>query len=621
MQSEYIQKHGRSLTEPSTPKQSSSRTDATSYVQPHLAGAYRFDDVGLPPHELGTITARFSQEAISAPGSLRRKRKQMGVPSTSPGAIEMLGQRRFSTVLWPSSMGSHVNRYQIEEANEGTRKRKRQSFIVDETGERIFDANYVGPITIDFLRFFCKVLKREEQIQNKRGSDTATTEKLVAEENSVETKRQDIIPETQRPLNTESGKDEFEDSLVLPDNSLDVLGTLRSTNHDPESRDISRNEKDNEAENFALDVRNNATKPAKKKSYLEKILAAKSIKDLEISNVLTAKESPVKNISQQAGPAKIQSPEPSSTVNTFIIPNEVTNFKFSDTSLSTGTELHSKYDGRSDGLNDILNDDQYTMRPDGEIGALNDTSINNLLTSSNKDSKNGPPHLSDKSLLNEELQKEIDDGRDEEDYSDEEKGFIDEGIFIDNPEHNEEPYMPNDIGSIEEDLRNISEADEVPSVSLPYPQNKKENPLSRVIDRESMIPMSIVKGLIKNLSTLALSLEQTSRNKRNRKPIRFDSNMYKYIQEKSTDFLQQVIMDLEAYTKHRTHDKGKSINIEDVMLYLNRIRLISTPDFTRTNIENISNIAYNFLPLELMISLNNSLEKKGFRQLSYRDSE
>lgn len=80
------------------------------------------------------------------------------------------------------------------------------------------------------------------------------------------------------------------------------------------------------------------------------------------------------------------------------------------------------------------------------------------------------------------------------------------------------------------------------------------------------------------------------------------------IQDKSNDFLESLVSDLEAYSTHRTGSNESQINILDVFLYLNRIKF-GRRETQQDEIENISRLAQNFLPLELLIELHDNLLK------------
>ena len=61
----------------------------------------------------------------------------------------------------------------------------------------------------------------------------------------------------------------------------------------------------------------------------------------------------------------------------------------------------------------------------------------------------------------------------------------------------------------------------------------------------------------------------TARPKKRVKQNRLSASAVQLVTAKSNEFLQQLMVDLEAYAGHRQSNK---INIQDALLYLNRIR-------------------------------------------------
>ena len=132
------------------------------------------------------------------------------------------------------------------------------------------------------------------------------------------------------------------------------------------------------------------------------------------------------------------------------------------------------------------------------------------------------------------------------------------------------------------------------------------------------LSMNMIKNVVKSLQVAPPKSNgsTTSQITHNQKPKRLSSDIYEFIQKKSDDFILNVVADLEAYSKHRTNNKGNQINIKDVLLYLNRIKF-STGDQNRVqDVDSISNLAYEFLPLELLISLDNNLHGRANSQKS-----
>lgn len=109
------------------------------------------------------------------------------------------------------------------------------------------------------------------------------------------------------------------------------------------------------------------------------------------------------------------------------------------------------------------------------------------------------------------------------------------------------------------------------------------------------VPTNFVKGVVKTVNL------HNAPSRKKRRVERIGRETSALLRELSEDFLSSVMGDLEAYAKHRG---SKQIAIKDAVLYLNRI---SNDD--GTEIETISKLARNFLPRELLVALDNSLEE------------
>lgn len=121
----------------------------------------------------------------------------------------------------------------------------------------------------------------------------------------------------------------------------------------------------------------------------------------------------------------------------------------------------------------------------------------------------------------------------------------------------------------------------------------------------SAIPRSLVKGLV----SLVRHIPKQSPPRKRSRNERLPPELIQVITAKSNELLQQVLSDLEAYAGHRG---SKQINIQDAILYLNRIK--STSGST-SEIENISKLAQTVFPLELLVSLDNSLQESANKRL------
>ncbi|CAK7896316.1 hypothetical protein CAAN1_12S00606 [[Candida] anglica] len=134
----------------------------------------------------------------------------------------------------------------------------------------------------------------------------------------------------------------------------------------------------------------------------------------------------------------------------------------------------------------------------------------------------------------------------------------------------------------------------VPSMfAEPRPESSRES---------SLLPLGVINNLMKNvLNTTTRGSSKT-----------LSPEVLDYLQHISDDFLNSVVDDLEDYSKHRTRGKGKQINVKDVLLFMNRTNFVAKTPGERedraSEISAISRLAHNFLPLELLLGLENSLE-------------
>lgn len=126
------------------------------------------------------------------------------------------------------------------------------------------------------------------------------------------------------------------------------------------------------------------------------------------------------------------------------------------------------------------------------------------------------------------------------------------------------------------------------------------------------LPRSLVRGIVSvALNVSALGGNQSPPRKKP-KIKRITLSLMQSITLKSNEFLQQVMLDLGAYAGHRN---SSQINIQDVVLYLNRIKSYGP---SRCTIDNISALAQSVFPLELLVSLDNSLQESANKRLRNR---
>lgn len=133
---------------------------------------------------------------------------------------------------------------------------------------------------------------------------------------------------------------------------------------------------------------------------------------------------------------------------------------------------------------------------------------------------------------------------------------------------------------------------------------------SHPVEERGVLPKSLVRGLVSVARHVPdqRDAHQSPPRKKTRNG-NIPPSLMKLITSKSNQFLQQVMLDLEAYAGHRN---STQISIQDAVLYLNRIK--SHQPLTST-IDNLSVLAQAIFPLELLVSLDNSLQESANKRL------
>ncbi|KAK6456778.1 uncharacterized protein RJT20DRAFT_126831 [Scheffersomyces xylosifermentans] len=304
----------RSATEPSTPKQRITHVNsqAANYSFPNRP-SFSLKGIHLPPNELTQATAILSQQISQdqVVGSAQRTHGNSRSRRSTPGRSER--NSRPSTPTRINERRSSILRS----------RRRRSSMIKTSKGDFVYEPNYEGPITIDYLRFFCRVSMREiqrdknanelrsepkEQVREKNTDpfniSVVASESIevaqavtspVVESNIRELEKSQRI--THSPSLTSSPTSpprqlstEFDQSLPIPSN---IDGMLRSPIHispthpsPPQSalqevvstrKEISDNQRENQDEISEISFLNTPEK--KPLSYLEKILLARKLRN------------------------------------------------------------------------------------------------------------------------------------------------------------------------------------------------------------------------------------------------------------------------------------------------------------------------------------------------------
>lgn len=601
----------RSVTEPSTPLRRSSRIDQSfAFYSQRQRTIFRTSDIHLPPHELPSITAKLSQESNSAPGSLRRSRRRSRSRPTTP----QTGRDSISG-LSPGTLTPTRNTNKRRSSSNftmGTKRRKRQSLIMTENGGTAFDPNYIGPITIDYLRLFCKITIEEKTVKENSKTEVHDSEPPIVPQEEIPA-RSPRIDDQMEIRNTPTFND-FDQSLPLPD----VEGIPVS----PESNDLRP----------LYDPVEIGTPPKKAFSYLERILAAQAKRNQNLD-----KETEHSFRKKTPDESNMQTIDSSSMQTEFIIEDNsahIKNVPVSDLNVRSNIGLDNNTGPKveeslfvpeeSSGIdeqtpyneqpldNEQLFDNEQPIeyeQDNNEFVDMNDE-YNDIEDKMNINHFSKLEHLSEAIATPKETlefttlfgQEELE--RQSPTFP---NAVVNEEYIVDNDFNNdlfEEAFDRNNEHEIDNSLDNQAEK----STGAPATRITKSNK-TKAGRSHLPLPINMVKNVVKLLQAAPTKGNDTATSKlRNTQKVkRLTPDIYEFIQQKSDDFILNIVANLEAYSGHRTNNKSNQINIKDVLLYLNRIKFSSGGENRIQEVDNITNLAYKFLPLELLISLDNNL--------------
>lgn len=607
----------RSVTEPSTPLKLNSRRESLAIYSQRSRTIFRTSDIHLPPHELSTIAAKLSQESHSAPSSLRRSR----IRTRSRPITPLTGRDRIKAGS-PGASTPTKNKDRRRSSSSfsmGNKRRKRRSLILTENGGTAFDPNYIGPITIDYLRLFCKVAT-EEKNQQKNSSSESEKSTSEPQEIAIDNMSGTGSPRLMRRESRESRESrrssvarEFEDSLPLPDvRGMEIFpmvetSVLEEKKATPEKSPVA---------------------PSKKTfSYLERILAAQAKRAKRTDDTTS-------NIKE---PQAIEQVEKVNTTQSTGASVEQEPFVIEDNSDLIKNNTISDFLKIPKEMNDIDQSEELfvpeesptldeNINPDDEGNTILDNiSVNNNV--------NIQEDIEEKVKSKELIQESDPEGNFA--MADNISLELDNSLQENNDIQDERAVSPNAVLNEEYTLDNNFDNDIFDSLSDNNATNENnenmendDKPLlnnARIITSHKNtttganmdnIPLSMIKKLVKSLQIAPLNFNDTSSSKikeKTTKPKRYSPDIYEFIQQKSDHFILNVVSDLEAYSAHRTNNKGNQINIKDVLLYMNRIKFSSAGDNSALEIDNITDLANKFLPLELLISLDNNLHEAFHR--------
>ncbi|CCE85478.1 Piso0_005075 [Millerozyma farinosa CBS 7064] len=624
---------GHSVTEPSTPSKRVKLYDERIEIHSQPSSSSRITkQVKLPPHELPDITALLGY-GTHTPGSISQRRWSGRISAPSTSHRETSGRQVMSpaanTPTKRRDTGSRDSQRQ-----QSRRSSRRSSIITDRNGVKKFDPAYVGPITIDYLRFLCKVsieekanhaehVKREESVPPQESSG-ATNE--VHDESGQVERRSSLANKSRTNSGVTSPSDRtFEHSLPLPDetfqrDTLDAPFEAFISFASSASRFQSRSP-------ATANIKSNEATKEKPFSYLERILANHSSKrdNAFVENRARRSEQIAEDGSHSAS---IRGSANSST----------SRFVIHDSYLASTGNLEDKVgqitpDSKSQDQNidiertntaslDVSESATGTLHPNPEEDA---SSSNNMLQEAQRDYNNTDDALIHDSSApvrsgtfnNEDIPIFPEVNNDfHPSRSDSSSPQTDEAGLTSKHEFTLNDDLPDPFQShFQED--NLDENPELAESEAKNEYNTESKSTTNIKHslrskpREGVVPnASISLGNVRNLTRL-LEVERNTGAKVSKRGVlrrKMPLESLRMIQDKSSDFLKSLVSDLEAYSMHRTGSYESQINISDVFLYLNRIKF-GRRETKQDEIENISRLAQDFLPLELLIELHDNLMK------------
>lgn len=611
-----------SRTEPSTPLRNVVKVDllAANYSLPILRDSlYRNH---LPRPEIPTLSEILQQERLSRDFSrLRSVSRSRSHSRSRPRTPNRRVSDYHDSARRESEYREAVN----------SRRRRRSSMITTQSGQIVYDSTYVGPVTIDYLRFLCKV-QIDETIARERPPPPETAMKDGFDNSE--------------PHSPASAND-FDHSLPLPsDNFLRSPGQLQ---------DVLGQTAFAEAVQLlteAMEPPPAIAEPPKSrkvfKSYLERILESQRkirLTDQRTSDSFVKNDTVASHSSEQTKPPI--NDKPGLVIEDHLVDSaafdklNLTSVGFTNTDtfgtktgLAEQTELQQSYivDNtdvfnsidkspltKADAAPAVFNGVEYTPNDVYDFGDdaqdmditpnVNDSPgriIGNVVPDENPASNETEtpgwnPHQYSPSEI-------VTPPQDPELYHDRINSTSPQGIIHEEYTMNDAGYDDNQQTALLEDPI-IDDFDN--HIDSPPDDGARKN-LVRVTGTSSAskragtvseLPLNKIRHLVKHIQHTSSATGLGSPPRKKKRVNRLPPATYSHIQKLSGEFLQSLVGDLEAYATHRG---ASQILLKDVVLYLNRIR---TAEKGSDRFENITNLAQDFFPLEHLISLDNSLQE------------
>lgn len=596
-----------SQTEPSTPVHRAVSPERGSHSVPWRRS------IQLPPSVMPGILAQFSQESDPRPARARSTSRNRGGERSRSRSRHKSMSPRDTPIRRGRGRETERERENLEDTP--GRRRRRSSIITTLDGQTVFDPKYVGAVTVDYLRFFCQVLMEERQ---KTGNER--------EEADSERERRDesdttgLNPTSQSDDSAVEPRNEFDHSLQIPSDS-EVLNSPISARELVKSPILSIFQPESPTTNISAaplptpSVPQPGIQPAKQpfKSYLERILEKQRQKKGKTvqSPVLHAPENDIETPTEDQSTKFVIDPKFSATP----VNDENQEPEYDGGSDMGPVELDIDVDQSSE-LDFRMDPVFETEEEEAEPEPLLNVRDSVVITNQREDVNRTPEYSFDHGFDTYSPTKLVTPATSEFNYSydraiNSEASTSPEGVIHEQYTLNHEDSeaileqvtesAPDEWGVAEPLL--ITEHRR-PSIEQPRIKRIKDTPTK--FSGSSDIPIRMIKGLV---NTARLHGFISGPPTKKKKLDRLTTTTQDQIRLFSEEFLQSVVSDLEAYAGHRG---SQEIGLSDVILYMNRLKGIEQRN--ELEVESISKLAQGFLPLELLISLDNSLSESLHRK-------
>lgn len=595
-----------SQTEPSTPVHRAVSPERGSHSVPWRRS------IQLPPSVMPGILAQLSQDSDSRPARARSTSRNTGGERSRSRSRHKSMSPRDTPIRRGRGRETERGRENLDDTP--GRRRRRSSIITTLDGQTVFDPKYVGAVTVDYLRFFCQVLMEERQKTGER--EEANSERERRDESNTT----GLNPTSQSEDSAVEPRNEFDHSLQIPSDS-EVLHSPISARELVKSPILSIFQPESPTTNIYAaplptpSVPQPGIQPAKQpfKSYLERILEKQRQKKGKTvqSPVLHAAESDIETPTEDqltkfvidpkfsATPVNDENQEPEYDGSSDIGPVEL------DIDVNQSSELDFRMDP-------VFETEEEEAEPEPLLNVRDSV----VITNQREDVNRTPEYSFDHGFDTYSPNKLVTPATSEFNYSydravNSEVSTSPEGVIHEQYtlNHEDSEAILEQVAESAPDEWGVAEPLLItehrrPSIEQPRIKRIKDTPIK--FSGSSDIPIRMIKGLV---NTARLHGFISGPPTKKKKLDRITTTTQDQIRQFSEEFLQSVVSDLEAYAGHRG---SQEIGLSDVILYMNRLKGIEQRN--ESEVENISKLAQSFLPLELLISLDNSLSESLHRK-------